>query len=239
MRQRQRHDDQTRANQRRDELSRLYRDIRELVRSGVPIEGEAGVGYCLRRGYQVPPLMFTDEELQALHLGVSIVRTWTDAKLAAAASRVLAKVEAVLPAGARPIAAGGAIIVPGGHVPSAIADHLSLLRAAIGSRQKICFDYPRPFAERTTRVCRPLTLIYWGGSWTLGGWCEHASEFRTFRLDMMSCVQPMLESFSDEPGRGLDDYLAAAADHEAVLGTVVDALRARERPWPTATQRQV
>jgi predicted DNA-binding transcriptional regulator YafY len=80
----------------------VYRDIRDLVRSGVPIQGEAGVGYRLNRGYQIPPLMFTDEELQALHLGVSIVRTWADAGLAEASEQVLAKVEAVLPAAIRP-----------------------------------------------------------------------------------------------------------------------------------------
>ena len=80
----------------------VYRDIRSLIQSGVPIEGEAGVGYRLRRGYQIPPLMFTDEELQALHLGASIVRTWADAGLAVAAGQVLAKVDAVLPAASRP-----------------------------------------------------------------------------------------------------------------------------------------
>src|SRR5471032_1519522 len=90
----------------------VYRDIHDLVDSGVPIQGEAGVGYRLLRGYQIPPLMFTDEELQALHLGASIVRTWADAGLGKAAGQVLAKVDAILPAAVRPKLAYGAMIVP-------------------------------------------------------------------------------------------------------------------------------
>src|SRR5450432_429944 len=115
----------------------VYRDIRDLVRSGVPIQGEAGVGYRLNRGYQIPPLMFTDEELQALHLGVSIVRTWADAGLAEASEQVLAKVEAVLPAAIRPKLTFKAMIVPGANVPTVISDHLSALRGAINARRKV------------------------------------------------------------------------------------------------------
>ena len=211
----------------------IYRDIGDLTASGVPIEGEAGVGYRLRRGYQVPPMMFTDEELQALHLGVSIVRTWSDAKLAAAARQALAKVEAVLPIAARPRAAHVNIIVPTGHVPVAIADNLSLLREAIRSRRKVSFDYPRPFSEKAERLVRPLVLIYWGGAWTLGSWCQNANDFRTFRLDVISKLRMQNGVFGDEQGRQVDEYLKALPTHDAVLGAVVDALQAAEKPWPT------
>ncbi|MEO6381703.1 MAG: YafY family protein [Nitrobacter sp.] len=212
----------------------VYRDIADLVRSGVPIEGEAGVGYRLGRGYHVPPLMFTDEELQALHLGVSIVRSWTDAGLAKAAEQVLAKVDAVLPAAIRPKLAYGAMIVPGGHVPKVIADHLSTLRRVIGERRKVIFDYPRPFAENTRRTVRPLVLVYWGGSWTLGAWCEAVDEFRTFRIDGMLNLDVSNQTFPDQQGRCLSDYLAAAPNHRAVLGAAVDALKAGEAQWPAA-----
>jgi predicted DNA-binding transcriptional regulator YafY len=212
----------------------VYRDVRDLVRSGVPIEGEAGVGYRLRRGHHVPPLMFTDEELQALHLGVSILGAWADAGLADAAQRVLAKVNVVLPDSIKPKLAYGAIIVPGGHVPVVIADHLSVLRGAVNARRKVNFNYPRPFAERSRRTVWPIVLTYWGGCWTLGAWCEYASDFRTFRLDNMVHVDVSVETYLDKPGLRLSDYLAAAPEHDAVLNAVVDSLRVREPLWPTA-----
>jgi predicted DNA-binding transcriptional regulator YafY len=213
----------------------VYRDIRCLINAGVPIQGEAGVGYRLRRGYQIPPLMFTDEELQALHLGASIVRTWADAGLAQAAEQVLAKVDAVLPAAIRPKLTYGAMIVPGGHVPTVIADHLSVLRGAISARRKVTFNYPRPFAECSDRIVRPLVLAYWGGSWTLGAWCENVSDFRTFRVDGIAGLEVASETFNDEQDRRLADYLAAAPGHDAVLGGVVDALKCGNTLWPTAT----
>ncbi len=213
----------------------VYRDIRSLIASGVPIQGEAGVGYRIKRGYQIPPLMFTDEELQALHLGASIVRTWADAGLAEAAGQVLAKVDAVLPAASRPRLAYGAMIVPGGHVPTVIADHLSVLRGAIGARRKVALNYPRPFAETSDRVVWPLVLAYWGGSWTLGAWCENVADFRTFRVDGISSLALSSETYLDEQGRRLADYLAAAPGHDAVLGGVVDALKSGDKLWPTAT----
>ncbi len=215
-------------------LRTVYRDIGDLVRSGVPIEGEAGVGYRLRRGYQVPPLMFTDEELQALHLGVSIVRAWADAELADAAQRVLAKVDAVLPDAVKPKLAYGAMIVPGGHLPAMIGDHLSSLRRAISGRRKVRLTYPRPFAERSERTIRPFVLAYWGGSWTLGGWCELAEDFKTFRVGGIARLEVSVETFGEEKGRRLADYLAAAPSHDAVLGGVVDALKVGEVLWPTA-----
>lgn len=215
-------------------LRTIYRDIGDLVRSGVPIEGEAGVGYRLRRGYHVPPLMFTDEELQALHLGVSVVRAWADAGLAEAAQRVLAKVDAVLPEAVKPRLAYGAMIVPGGHVPTIIGDHLSSLRAAISRRHKIRLTYPRPFTERSERTVRPLVLAYWGGSWTLGCWCEISEDFKTFRVGGIARLEVSVETFGEEKGRSLADYLAAAPSHDAVLGGVVDALKAGEVLWPTA-----
>ena len=217
----------------------VYRDIRSLAASGVPVEGEAGVGYRLRRGYQIPPLMFTDEEVQALHLGASIVRTWADAGLAEAAGQVLAKVDAVLPAASRPKLTYGAMIVPGGHVPTIIADHLSVLRGAIGARRKVTLTYPRPFAERSDRVVRPLVLAYWGGSWTLGAWCEGVADFRTFRIDGISALEVSGETYADEQGRKLADYLVAAAGHDAVLGGAVDALKSGDSLWPTAAMKSL
>ena len=127
------------------------------------------------------------------------------------------------------------MIVPGGHVPTVIADHLSVLRGAIGARRKVILNYPRPFAERTARLVRPLVLAYWGGSWTLGAWCESVADFRTFRVDGISGLEVSSETFDDGPERRLADYFAASSAHDAVLGGVVDALKTGEGLWPTAT----
>lgn len=212
----------------------VYRDIRDLINAGVPIQGEAGVGYRLGCGYQIPPLMFTEEELQAMHLGASIIRSWADPGLAKSAEQALAKVDAVLPATMRPKLTYGAMIVPGGHLPTVIGENLSMLRGAISARRKVAFSYPRPFAERSQRAVRPLILAYWGGSWTLGGWCEIVSGFRTFRIDGIVSMEVTSDIFAEEDGKKVADYLAAAREHDAVLGSGVDALRANEKSWPTA-----
>ena len=212
----------------------VYRDIRDLIKSGVPIQGEAGVGYRMKRGYQIPPLMFTDEEMQSLYLGVSIVRAWADVGMASASAQVLAKVEAVLPAAARPKMAYGAMIVPGQHVPAVISDNLSALRGAISLGRKVAFSYPRPFAERIDRVVQPLILAYWGGCWTLGAWCEFARDFRTFRVDGVYSLRVLTETFERQESKLLD-YFAATPEHDAVLGEVVDALKNAEKKWPSAS----
>jgi predicted DNA-binding transcriptional regulator YafY len=213
----------------------VYRDVADLVASGVPIEGEAGVGYRLGRGYHVPPLMFTDEELQALHLGASIVGAWADAGLAEAAQRVLAKINVVLPDAIKPKLAFGAMIVPGQHIPIIIGDHLATLRGAVKTKRKVTVTYPRPFADRRMRTVWPLVLAYWGGSWTLGAWCEEVLDFRTFRVDGMAQVDVSVATYPDQPGRRLGDYLTAAPLHDAVLGAVVNTLKAGEPIWPTAS----
>ena len=114
--------------------------------------------------------------------------------------------------------------------------HLGLWRGPVGPRRKVALNYPRPFAETSDRVVRPLVLAYWGGSWTLGAWCENVADFRTFRVDGISGLELSSETYADEPGRRLADYLAAAAGHDAVLGGVVDALKSGEKLWPTETR---
>src|SRR5262245_64222272 len=91
----------------------IYRDIQDLVASGVPIDGEAGVGYCLRRGFQVPPLMFDEQELQALVFGAEVAKSWGDVAMAQAADRILAKIDAVLPERLRPQLATQRLVVQG------------------------------------------------------------------------------------------------------------------------------
>lgn len=210
----------------------LYRDIADLARGGVPIEGAAGVGFRMRASYQVPPLMFTEEELQALHLGAGIVRGWADAGLRRAAESLLAKVEAALPAALRPQLGGGGLMVPERPVSPAIGDSLAVLRGAIRRGRKVRFTYRRPFADQVERIVWPLGLIYWGGAWTLAAWCELRGGFRSFRLDALRDPLVLEAAVPMQSGRGLRDYLDTVPPGDAVLGDMVDALRAAGRPWP-------
>ena len=194
------------------EVSRrtVYRDIRDLCVSGVPIEGEAGVGFRLQRDYQVPPLMFTEEELQALVFGARLVQSCADQGLQQAAAMLLAKVDAVLPAHLKPKLEMPGLLVPDFRVSAEVKRVLRELRDAIARRQRVCFSYTQgDGVEIETRV-RPLCLRYVGGTWTLGAWSEKERAFRVFRVYRIAALARTHERFAPERGRDLADFLAAA-----------------------------
>ena len=183
----------------------VYRDVRDLVLSGVPIEGEAGVGYMLRRGFDLPPLMFSEPEIEAMVLGARVVTSWGDAGLAKAAGDALARVEQALPERLRARLNGTPLYAPGFHVPQAVVDRLALLRSAIDARRKVQMAYVAPEAARTERTVRPLGLFFWGATWSLTAWCELRDAFRSFRLDRIDTVATLPERFFDERGKTLED----------------------------------
>jgi predicted DNA-binding transcriptional regulator YafY len=186
----------------------VYRDVRDLVLSGVPIEGEAGVGYMLRRGFDLPPLMFTDAEIEAMVLGARVVTSWGDAGLARAAADALARVEAVLPDRLKAKLTTTPLFAPGFHVPQAVAARLTSLRAAIDDRRRVWMSYTSLEEISTQRTVRPVGLFFWGRTWSLTGWCELREDFRSFRLDRIDEMRVMDERFPLEPGRMLEDFLA-------------------------------
>ncbi len=190
----------------------IYRDIQDLVASGVPIEGEAGVGYILRRGYQVPPLMFNEEELQALVFGADVARTWGDAEMAKAADSILAKVDAVLPERLRPALDTHRLVVPDTEMSERATAMLGEVRDGINRQVRLFLDYRDVSGVSTERIVWPLTLLYWGKSWTLGAWCELRQAFRTFRIDRIHSLNVLSSRFPDEPGKRLEDYLVCAAE---------------------------
>ena len=118
----------------------IYRDSQDLAASGVPIEGEAGVGYVLRRGYQIPPLMFNEEELQALVFGADVARSWGDAEMAKAADSILAKVDAVLPEKLRPALDSHRLVVPDTNMNQRTTELLGEVRDGINRRVRIFLD---------------------------------------------------------------------------------------------------
>ncbi len=188
----------------------VYRDIRDLSLTGVPIEGEAGVGFRLSTGYQIPPLMFTSDEIQALVLGARLVQSCADDGLNAAADRLLAKVDAVLPARLKPRLDDPGLMVPDFRVSPEVKRALRALRDAIAAREIVSFDYVQGDGSTISPRVRPYCLRYLGGTWTLGGWSETETAFRVFRVYRIENLSPFGERFTFERGRTLADFLSAA-----------------------------
>ncbi len=187
----------------------VYRDIRDLSGSGVPILGEAGVGYRLGKDFDLPPLMFSGEEVQALVLGARMVESWGDSELRQAARSVLTKVEAVLPPSKRQQLHDTALFSLSFRVSPEVRANVGALRKAIDARTKIRLDYKDREGVASGRVVCPLGLYFWGNVWTLGAWCELREDFRNFRLDRIEKATSTNEKFRSEPPLTLEDYVRA------------------------------
>ena len=185
----------------------VYRDISDLVLAGTPIDGEAGVGYRIRPGYDLPPLMFDREEIQALVLGVRIVRQVGDPALARASESILSKVATVLPKELEPLLADTRLFATTRVRGSHAADALAVTREGLTAQRRIRMRYTDERGEATERTVRPLGVFFWGKTWTLAAWCEMRVGFRNFRLDRVG-EATLLDRFEEEPGRTLRDLLA-------------------------------
>lgn len=188
----------------------IYRDMRDLLLSGVPVDGEPGVGYVLRRGFDLPPLMFTAAELTALRLGAEMVAASGPPNLAEAAGEALVKIEAVLPPALKQRGQARALFVPpfAGVDPASRA-RLDLLHRAIDDREIVATAYTKLDGETSRRRLWPLGLFFWGKVWTLGAWCALRDDFRNFRVDRLDDLSGTGERFPDMPGRRLADFLRA------------------------------
>jgi predicted DNA-binding transcriptional regulator YafY len=184
----------------------IYRDMADLQRQGVPVEGEAGVGYQLGAGFHLPPLMFSPAEATALVAAARLAQHRLDPALAQALGSALGKVRGVLP----PLARSQAEALPL-YAPSCADDpvlaHLQTLREAIVMRLKLRLRYRDAGDAPSQRTVHPLACFYWGQVWTLGAWCELRADFRSFRLDRIAALHPLGERFQDQPGRRLADFL--------------------------------
>ena len=194
----------------------IYRDIADLVKSGAPIDGEAGVGYRLRRGYQVPPLMFTGDELEALVVGAKLVQAWGDSALGRAAEQAMARIEAVVPQALeqRISASSRRFLAPDCLQPAPLREPMALLREGMESGRKVLVSYRRADGELSERMLWPLGLVFWGHCWTLGAWCELRQDFRTFRVDRIGAVDILADPFDDRHGHRWREYLAKARGEE-------------------------
>jgi len=184
----------------------VYRDVRDLQLSGVPIEGEAGIGYRLARTASLPPLTFTADELAALALGARMAESWGGAGLAGGARGALAKIAAAMPADKRAVLERLAVFAPSFHIDRAFSEKVDTLHRAVDARQIVRFGYRDRLGAHTERRVWPLGLAYWGGRWTVGAWCELREDFRNFDIARMERIET-LEPFPDVSGRRLADYL--------------------------------
>ena len=187
----------------------IYRDVQDLQLSGMPILGEAGVGYTLRRDYDLPPLMFNHKEITALVLGSRMVAAWGDAELASAANDALRKIEAVLTPALRDRIDSVPLHVPdyGLRNQGNARDLLEQLRGAIERLQIVEVAYCDEKAQVTERRLRPMALLFWGNVWTLVAWCELRVDFRSFRVDRFQTLRVLEELFTPERGQRYEDFL--------------------------------
>jgi predicted DNA-binding transcriptional regulator YafY len=191
-------------------LRTVYRDIADLQAQGVPLEGEAGVGYRLGSGYDLPPLMFTQTEAKALVAAVRLAQPRLDPALSGQAELALSKILGVLPLATRVAAESLAVYAPDVGPDAATRATLEALRLATEGRHKLRIGYRDAQDALSERIVRPLGSFFWGQVWTLGAWCESREAFRSFRVDRIGPLTVLPETFRDESGKTLADLLRHA-----------------------------
>ena len=164
-------------------LRTLYRDIETLKAEGAHIDGEAGVGYVLRPGFLLPPLMFSEEEIEALVLGSRWVHQRADTALADAAANVLAKIGAVLPKDLRDTLDDSGLLVAPTEMMSAGDAELPRIRQAIRRERKIAISYRDREGAASTRTVWPFALAFFEKTRVVVSWCELRQDYRHFRTD--------------------------------------------------------
>ena len=185
----------------------VYRDIAHLQASGLPIEGEAGVGYILRPGFDLPAMTFTFEQIDALAVGLSFVEVVGDASLALAAKEVRAKLQAALPEPDHRKLEQAPFFASRRDGPA--DPKLRTIREAIREARILRLRYADAAGTITDRLVRPLAIWTFTDGWLFAAWCELRSDFRAFRLDRISMIELTGEHFADEPDKNLRVYLSS------------------------------
>lgn len=192
----------------------IYRDIQALSLSGVPVEGEAGVGYRLQRHFQLPPLMFDRHEVEALLLGARMVSGWGDQQMATSANSAIQKILAVLPDHLRHSDENLPLLVPTyDDYQKIYTAHSQTIREAIRQQRMLTIAYKRADDQLSSRQIEPLGLIFWGKVWTLVAWCQLRSDYRVFRLDRIQQLTTNSETFVTHAQKSLKHYLNLMAEN--------------------------
>jgi|SRR5579875_396254 predicted DNA-binding transcriptional regulator YafY len=192
----------------------IYRDIAALQASRVPIEGAPGIGYVLRRGFDLPPLMFTADEIDAIAVGARHVRRLRDPKLQQAAESVLAKVTAVVPEALRPYLRSPPFYVSEGNAPAISGVDLAAARDAIHAARKMAITYIDEKGRRTTRTIRPIAMAYYVNVTVIAAWCELRSDFRHFRADRITSARLLDERFTSDSAHLMAQWMALSKQRE-------------------------
>jgi predicted DNA-binding transcriptional regulator YafY len=192
----------------------IYRDIAALQASRVPIEGAPGIGYVLRRGFDLPPLMFTADEIDAIAVGARHVRRLRDPQLQRAAESVLAKVTAVVPEALRSYLRPPPFYVSEGSAPAISAVDLGEVREAIHAARKMSIAYADEQGRRTTRTIRPIAMAYYVDVTVIAAWCELRGDFRHFRADRITSARLLDERFTSDRARLTAQWMALSKQRE-------------------------
>jgi predicted DNA-binding transcriptional regulator YafY len=183
------------ANELAVSVRTIYRDVQTLIELGAPVDGEAGLGYVLRAGFFLPPLMFAEDEIEALVLGARWVKQQGDEGLAHAAAAALAKIATATPKDLRDKMAESSLWVTSRESESVKEAALGFIRAAIRYEHKLMIDYADESGARTQRVIWPFALAFFERKRVVAGWCELRNGFRHFRTDRIAISTPIAECY--------------------------------------------
>jgi predicted DNA-binding transcriptional regulator YafY len=186
----------------------VYRDIATLQARRIPIEGATGIGYVLRRGFDLPPLMFTDDEIDAITVGARLVRRLRDPGLQAAANSVLAKVTTVLPEALRSGVTAAPFFVSHGDAEMPLGIDLADLRRAIRETRKVGITYRDVQGRESERTVWPVAMAYYVDVTVLGAWCELRRDFRHFRVERIVTSTILNDQFPTEGGKLMERWFA-------------------------------
>lgn len=186
----------------------VYRDIATLQARRIPIEGAAGIGYVLRRGFDLPPLNFTPDEVDVIVVGMRMIRRLRDDGLRRAADDVLAKVTTVLPEALRGGLATAPFFVSDGDTATPRGIDPGALRRAIRDRRKVRMTYADAEGRQSERTIWPIALVYYVDATVLGAWCELRDDFRHFRMERITASHVLDEHFAADGPALMTQWLA-------------------------------
>jgi len=194
----------------------VYRDIATLQARRVPIEGAPGIGYVLRKSFDLPPLNFTIDEIEAIAVGARMVHRLKDPKLQEAAQSVLAKVTVAVPERLRPHIADAPIYVSPGMTAEAQGADLAEVRAAIRDSRKLYIAYADEQGRRTNRTIWPIAMAYYVDVTLVGAWCELRADYRNFRVERIASSRVLEEHFDQDNGRLFREWSALPKERPKV-----------------------
>ncbi len=207
-------------------LRTVYRDVKALEESGIPIIGESGIGYSIMEGYRLPPVMFSQEEASALLLGAKLVQQFTDATVKKHFDAAMFKIKAVLRSTDKDYVEelDDKIEIRMGPFPldESLQLNMSAMRQAIGARKVVGIEYFSSYKEETTqRDTEPIGLFYYSLTWHFIGWCRLRQDYRDFRLDRIKKLVIRDETFDDKAHPSLKEYIEELKTERELFEVIV------------------